>query len=226
MAWRVARAIPVLFDQLRPLAPDAPAASWGTIADSSHSSTSDHAPKDFPGWGNDIVTAADFPKWGLLRPWDVLNSIRLSHDDRVKYGIADRQIFSSYPIDGYPAWTWRPYANAKNDPHDDHGHLSLVGDARADSRRLWVTSLSSKPQQQEEDPMRIVLVNLAGRSTVWVAIPGQQLRALDDPDTLPLFVAAGAASVSARTAEAIVKAFGPAAGQTPAQTIAAIRTSG
>lgn len=226
MAWRVARAIPVLFDQLRPLAPDAPASSWGTIGDLRHDSTSDHAPKDFPGWGNDIVTAGDFPKWGLLRPWDVLNSIRLSRDDRVKYAIADRQMFSSYAAHGYPAWTWRPYSNAKDDPHTDHGHLSLVGDPRADSRRLWVVTVSSKPAQQEEEPMRVVLVNLAGHATVWVKVPGEALRALDDPNTIPLFMAMGGAAVSAKTAESIVKAYGPAAGQTPAQTVAAIRAAG
>lgn len=225
MGWRPARSIPVLFDQLRPLAPDAPAVSWGTKGDDRHDSTSDHAPKDFPGWGNDIVTAGDFPKWGLLRPWDVLNSIRLSRDDRVKYGIADRQMFSSYAAHGYPAWTWRPYSLAYRDPHTDHGHLSLVGDRRADSTRLWVTSV--KPQTQEEEPpMRIVLVTLTGRATVWVKVPGEPLRALDDENTVPLFMAAGAVAVSAKTAEAIVKAFGPAAGTSAADTIAAIKRAG
>lgn len=53
--------------------------------------------------------------------------LRLSHDERVKYVICNRRMFSSYPARGYPAWTWRPYTGSN--PHESHTHLSIVPEA-------------------------------------------------------------------------------------------------
>ncbi len=117
------------------MAPKAAATSWGLKGDDKHESTSDHTPHDFAGWGSDIVTAADFPKAGDLDPRAVLDAIRLSRDDRAKYGISNGEMFSSYPAHGFAAWTWRPYSGA--DGHFTHGHLSVVGDKRADNERPW-----------------------------------------------------------------------------------------
>lgn len=144
MAWRLAHSIPVFHAQLKtgyPFAapPATPNVQWGTIADLSHSSTSDHSPNDFAGWGNDIVTAADWPHrpdLGLDNH-KVCESLRLSRDARIKYVIFNRRMFSSYAARGYPAWTWRPYPNTATDPHTDHAHLSVVGDARADGTQPW-----------------------------------------------------------------------------------------
>jgi hypothetical protein len=228
MAWRVARAIPVLFDQLRPLAPAAPAVSWGTIGDVRHDKKSDHAPKNFPGWGQQIVTAGDFPKSGQLHPWTVLDNIRASRDDRVKYAIADRRMFSSYPVPGYPAWTWRPYPNAANDPHTDHGHLSLVGDPRADNTRTWaVTATAGPPEDEEYDMPRTALVWLTGRATVWVKEPDKPIRALRFPWQLEAFKALGAVTLGpAPHADAIVETLGTLAGMNNAQSIVAITQAG
>lgn len=136
MAWRPARSLMVLRDQLVPLAPGAPPGSFGFIGDQAHAAKkSDHNPADFPGWGSQIVTATDFPDMELLDARAVLDSIRLSRDRRVKYGISHGQMFSSYYSGIYPAWTWRPYTGA--DQHFTHGHLSVVGDARADDETLW-----------------------------------------------------------------------------------------
>jgi len=44
-------------------------------------------------------------------------------------------MFSSYATSAHPAWTWRPYSGS--DGHWDHGHLSVVGDARADQPHPW-----------------------------------------------------------------------------------------
>lgn len=146
MAWRAAGAILALHAQLKWQAPRAAppgtaAATWGTIADAAHTSTSDHAAKDFPGWGNDIVTAGDFPDRPDLGldARAVLDSIRRSRDPRVKYGISHGQMFSSYAAGGVPAWTWRTYTGT--DGHFTHGHLSVVGDPRADDQRSWTTGL-------------------------------------------------------------------------------------
>jgi hypothetical protein len=136
MTWRAARSLLTLHSQLRPLAPGAPASSFGLVGDLSHAAgTSDHNPRDFPGWGSSIVTAADFPLAGRLDPRAVLESIRLSRDPRVKYAISRGQMYSSYSSGGIPPWTWRHYSGS--DGHFDHGHLSVVGDARADDTRPW-----------------------------------------------------------------------------------------
>lgn len=143
MTWRVAGSILVLHAQLKAGTSAAPpatsAAEWGTIDDAAHASTSDHHPHSFRGWGNDIVTAGDFPDRPDLGldARRVLDDIRRSRDPRVKYGISHRQMFSSYATSRYPAWTWRPYTGS--DGHWTHGHLSVVGDARADGDQPWQT---------------------------------------------------------------------------------------
>lgn len=146
MTWRAARSLLVLHQQLQAGAPRArpPAIevdAWGLIGDAAHDPTSDHTPHDFPGWGSQIVTAADFPNAPALGldAHAVLNDLRLSKDPRIKYGISNGQIFSSYATSGYPAWVWRPYNPSNGDKHFTHGHLSVVGDARADDTRPWDT---------------------------------------------------------------------------------------
>lgn len=141
MAWRAAKSLLVLHQQLRPHAPKAPAVTWGLVGDAAHSSTSDHAPKDFPGWGDNIVTAADFPDGYGLDAWTVLDSIRRSRDPRAKYGISRGRIWSNRVVDGVPAWTWRRYTGS--DGHWDHGHLSVVGDKRADIPTPWQIGLGA-----------------------------------------------------------------------------------
>lgn len=142
--WRVALSITVLHKQLRPLAPAAPAVAFGTVADAAHTSSSGHYPKIYAGLGSrPTVTAGDFPRADRLDPHAVLDSIRRSRDPRVLYGISRGQMFSSYPAHGYPAWTWRPYSGT--DGHFDHGHLSVVGDARADQVHPWVIAGSATP---------------------------------------------------------------------------------
>jgi hypothetical protein len=146
MVWRAARSLLVLHQQLQAAAPRArppgtPAAAWGLIGDAQHDPTSDHSPHDFPGWGNDIVTAADFPNRPDLGldARRVLEDIRRSHDPRVKYAISNGQMYSSYGVRGFDPWTWRPYNPRNGDKHYTHGHLSVVGDARADGTQPWQT---------------------------------------------------------------------------------------
>lgn len=167
MAWRVAKSIPTLHEQLQRGAPRAappatPVSSWGKLGDVLHDTTSDHVPHDFPGWGDNIVTAGDFPNVpGLgLDARRVLDDIRRSRDGRAKYGISNDQIFSNHAVtqDGvlYPAWTWRPYLphDADRDRHYDHGHLSVVGDARADGTQPWQTiGAPAAAAGEDEDDM-------------------------------------------------------------------------
>ncbi|MFG2043174.1 hypothetical protein [Dactylosporangium sp. NPDC048998] len=161
MAWRAARSLLVLHQQLQAGAPRArpPATStdeWGLIGDAAHDPTSDHTPHNFPGWGNDIVTAADFPNRPDLGldAHKVLDDIRRSRDPRVKYGISNGQMFSSYGVRGYDGWTWRPYNPKNGDKHFTHGHLSVVGDARADGTQPWQTiGAGSAADSTEDDDM-------------------------------------------------------------------------
>lgn len=154
MAWRAARSLLVLHRQLkagaRRAAPPATGADeWGLLGDAAHDPTSDHAPHDFPGWGDDIVTAADFPNRPDLGldAHAVLDDIRRARDSRAKYGISNGQIFSNHPVTehgrSYGAWEWRPYLTSSGakpaDGHYTHGHLSVVGDARADGEQPWPT---------------------------------------------------------------------------------------
>ncbi|WP_433078691.1 hypothetical protein ACQP1P_38045 [Dactylosporangium sp. CA-052675] len=158
MAWRAARSLLVLHQQLQAGAPRARppgtgADEWGLIGDAAHDPTSDHSPHNFPGWGNQIVTAADFPNRPDLGldAHRVLDDIRRSRDGRVKYGISNGQMFSSYAVSGYGAWTWRPYNPKNGDRHFTHGHLSVVGDARADGTQPWQTIGAGLGGGDEED---------------------------------------------------------------------------
>ncbi|GGM53140.1 hypothetical protein ACFFX1_55055 [Dactylosporangium sucinum] len=166
MAWRPARSLPLLHQQLQRGSRAAPPATkvveWGLKGDAAHDPTSDHSPHDFPGWGNDIVTAADFPNRPDLGldAHQVLDDLRRARDPRVKYAISNGEIFSNHPVivngKRYAAWFWRPYSG--KDRHFTHGHLSVVGDARADDTRPWPT-IGASPAPTliiPEDTMAII----------------------------------------------------------------------
>jgi hypothetical protein len=165
VAWRPARSLITLQTQLQagaPLTrpPGTSADEWGLIGDTEHNPESDHTPHDFPGWGSNIVTAADFPNRPDLGldAHKVLDDIRRSQDPRAKYGISNDQIFSNHGVTQggrlYPAWTWRPYLpyDSSRDRHETHGHLSVVGDARADGTQPWQT-IGAPDRAGEDDDM-------------------------------------------------------------------------
>src|SRR5690348_2988037 len=165
MTWRAANSLLVLHRQLKVGAPRAAppatgADEWGLIGDAAHDPTSDHTPHDFPGWGGDIVTAADFPNRPDLGldAHKVLDDIRRSHDPRAKYGISNGQIWSNHPVsqDGrtYAAWAWRPYYGSGK--HFTHGHLSVVGDARADGEQPWATIGGDDMDQAQDERLKNV----------------------------------------------------------------------
>lgn len=145
MAWRVARSLTVLRNQLDEAWPGRNTASDGTIGDAAHTSTSDHAAKDFPGWGNDIVTARDIthdPGHGadMLA---VAEALRTSQDGRIKYVIWGNRMYSSYSSGGVPPWNWRGYTGEFH----YHLHVSVVGDPRADGEQPW--AIGHTPQEDD-----------------------------------------------------------------------------
>jgi len=160
MTWRAANSLLVLEHQLQAGAPRAappatPAEAWGTIGDSLHDPGSDHSPKDFPGLGNDVVTALDIPHAPALGldSREVCDDIRRSRDRRIKYMISQDQICSSYSTGTRAAWTWGPYNpnDPNRDRHDTHAHISVVGDARADDRSAWATIGAPAAGEDEDD---------------------------------------------------------------------------
>jgi hypothetical protein len=197
MAWRTAGGVLAWHRDLKAAYPAAappatPIVSWGTIGDLDHASTSDHAPHDFPGWGNDIVTAGDAPHApGLgLDMHLVTEAMRRARDSRVKYVIFWRRIFSSYGTSTRAAWSWGPYSNAANDPHTDHAHLSLVGAPAADGTQRWeVGDVSLTPDQQQQltnihdwvfDTARGLIAADPGTPHVTTYKPNEWLKALYD----------------------------------------------
>jgi hypothetical protein len=161
MTWRAANSLLVLEHQLQAGAPRAappatPAEAWGTIGDALHDPTSDHSPKDFPGLGNDVVTALDIPHAPALGldSRAVCDDIRRSRDGRVKYLISQDQICSSYATANRAAWEWGPYNpnDPNRDRHGTHAHISVVGDSRSDSWASWAT-IGGQAAAGEEDDM-------------------------------------------------------------------------
>jgi hypothetical protein len=97
----------------------------GTVASRAHdqnSPSSDHRPKPYSGTG--VVRAIDFGENTEDDAFNILESIRLSRDKRVKYCIHERRMFSSYASGGVAPFTWRAYSGPA--PHDTHGHCSTL----------------------------------------------------------------------------------------------------
>lgn len=134
MAWREAKSLLHLRDQINAKWPGRDKSSDGTIGDASHSAReSDHNP-DTDG----VVKALDItndPKHGCVSE-DIAEALRLSHDPRIKYVISNRKIAASYAVNGEKAWEWRPYHGAN--PHNHHCHISVQKDkAHFDDVKDW-----------------------------------------------------------------------------------------
>jgi hypothetical protein len=132
MAWRVARSLLTLRDQIDAAFPNRSRISDGYIGDANHQNTnSDHNPWYGPG----IVTAADWTHdpargFSIDRFTDQLQAAR---DPRIKYVIANGWIMDSRPQ--FSPWQWVRY-NGSN-PHTSHVHVSVVASPACDDMTLW-----------------------------------------------------------------------------------------
>lgn len=131
MAWRLAKSLAKLRNQINELSPNRNKASDGTIGDTAHSSrASDHNPD----------------KGGVVRGMDITHdtahgidseklaeALLASRDPRVKYVISNRKIASG--AGGPKPWVWRKYTG-KN-PHNHHVHISVVPGAAGDRDFAW-----------------------------------------------------------------------------------------
>lgn len=141
VAWRVARSLEKLRDQINAAFPNRNKASDGTIGDADHQNrNSDHNPWYGPG----IVTAMDIthdPAHGV----DIdrlTDELQRSRDSRIKYVIANNMIMSG--AGGPSPWVWRAYSGSN--PHTKHFHLSVVASPACDDTRPW-----NLPSLKEDD---------------------------------------------------------------------------
>jgi len=123
-------------------------ATDGTVASKGHdqrSPGSDHRPtphNSSPG----VVRALDA---GGTKEWlhRVTEALRQSQDRRIKYVIHNGRIFTNYPRNGVPPFTWRPYTGAS--PHGSHFHISTVDKYDGDVSEWQITL-------EEDDDMAIL----------------------------------------------------------------------
>ena len=134
MAWRVAKSLIRLREQINEMAPDRSKASDGTIGDAAHASrSSDHNP-----WVKDgnigVVTAMDITN-DIAHGCDaqqLVDALVASRDPRIKYIIWNRKIVNSR----IQPWVWRNYTGVN--PHTKHFHLSVKPEKAAyDSTASW-----------------------------------------------------------------------------------------
>ncbi len=135
-AWRVAKSLLTLRDQVNTRWPTRSKENDGTIGDANHSArTSDHNPNDAG-----VVCAMDIthdPKSGC-DSYALAEVFRGAKDPRIKYIISNRKICSS-DVD---PWKWRPYHGSN--PHDHHVHVSVKSD-RADDVTAWNLDATPMP---------------------------------------------------------------------------------
>lgn len=150
MAWRVARSLNVLLDQLNAAHPNRSKLSDGSIGDENHQNrNSDHNPWYGPG----IVTARDFthsPGNGV----DIgrfSDELAASRDPRIKYIIANDLILDSRA--GMYAWTWVPYQrwNPNRNQHRSHLHLSVMDSPICDNETPWDLPMLKKGNRMNLD---------------------------------------------------------------------------
>lgn len=144
-AWRVARSLLTLRDQVNAAHPKRDKGADGTIGDARHAaSISDHNP-DRAG----VVRALDLDhdpagssSTDKLDAHALADILVASRDPRLKYVISRGRIARSYPKNGRPAFTWQTYTG--EDPHTSHIHVSVVSTSLADSARPWTITKAAQ----------------------------------------------------------------------------------
>lgn len=133
MAWRVAKSLLRLRDQINAAAPKRDKSADGTVGDSAHSSrASDHNPTPAG-----VVCAMDIthdPNGGV-DSYKLAEFLKGSGDKRIKYIISNGRIWNPSVSPG-----WRKYSGSN--PHNHHVHVSVKA-ALADDVSNWVIGMGS-----------------------------------------------------------------------------------
>jgi hypothetical protein len=131
MAWRLAKGLEHLRDQVNAKYPARSKASDGSIGDTAHSARkSDHNP-DSAG----VVHAIDLthdPRNGF-DSYKFAEHLLRTQDSRLSYVISNGKIGSG-PRGPSPG-IWRKYTGTN--PHDHHVHVSIVAGSLADDTQDW-----------------------------------------------------------------------------------------
>lgn len=135
---RIAKALATLRAQIDAEAPERDRSNDGWIGDASHQARkSDHNPNSAG-----VVTALDIthdPAHGI-DAGALAETLRASHDARIKYLISNGRIASSK----VSPWVWRPYTGSN--AHEKHVHISVMGDpALWDDTRPWAITRGVPP---------------------------------------------------------------------------------
>lgn len=127
------------------IAPNRRTSSDGICASSTHHQQnpgSDHEPNIVVG-GKHYATAVDVSQdKDHFDAEAMVEKLRIAKDERIKYVISERHMYSSYASHGFPPYTWRPYSGP--DPHTNHVHISILPAFIFDARDWW-TGLAHIP---------------------------------------------------------------------------------
>lgn len=155
MAWRIAKSLLKLREQINTALPDRLRISDGGIGDAAHTSrNSDHNPWVRDSKGQPIVTAIDLthdPDFNGLDCNKLAEALRKSADPRIKYLIWNCQITTRMSGGGFG---WKKY-NGSN-PHTKHLHISVVDrEFLFDSDSPWNIAAALTPNRYEQSsPLR------------------------------------------------------------------------
>jgi Putative peptidoglycan binding domain len=133
MAWRLAKSLIVLRNQVNGLAPERSKSDDGTIGDAAHAATSsDHNPNSAG-----VVCAIDFthdPSGGF-DSYKFAEMLRQTRDSRIQYVISNGRIWNAT----VSPYLWRAYTGANK--HDRHVHISVKQNAAIyDKETQWSLS--------------------------------------------------------------------------------------
>lgn len=137
MAWRLAKSIKTLLDQVNAANPHRRKDSDGGIGDARHQAerTSDHNPYIVVK-GQGVVRAYDFthaPETGF-DAYAFAEMLLKNKDPRVRYVISNGKIAGGKG--GPQPWQWRKYTGSNK--HDHHTHVSVTeAEAEFDDARKW-----------------------------------------------------------------------------------------
>jgi len=139
MAWRLAKSLEKLREQINEMAPARSIKSDGSIGDAAHASRkSDHNPwiKDAKGKG--VVSAIDITHHPAGGCDGRILSRSLIADSRVKYVIFNSQIWKARK------GVWEFYGGKGLSPHDHHVHVSVQPEA-IDQTQDWAVRIAGEP---------------------------------------------------------------------------------
>lgn len=137
------------------IAPNRSKASDGICASPKHTQanpTSDHE-------NGDAVDLTHDPAHGCNVDLFFAHIVK-RRDPRVKYLIWNKRICRSYDKPGIPAWTWAPYSGSN--PHDKHGHISIVPEAR-NNTAPWFTGTITQEAPDMDAQQNQMLIDIDNR---------------------------------------------------------------